>query len=135
MGGDRVVHFTRDGMLSSSLEDFLDGTKLRRYRYDSKPASVIIKLRGTCTTAVSDDEDTVIHRANYLLENGFGRYNLLKKNCENFATYCKTGLLVVKDDDNEGMAGLSAQVASVQCKVVVITTFAVPFIIMGAVEV
>ncbi|EYU24269.1 hypothetical protein ABFS82_07G081300 [Erythranthe guttata] len=134
MGGDRVVHFTRDGVLSSSLEDFLDGTKLRLYRYDSKPESVIVKLRGTCTTAVSDDEATVIYRANYLLENGFGRYNLLKKNCENFATYCKTGLLVVKDDDEEGMAGLSAQVASVKCKAVVITAFAVPVIIMGAIE-
>ncbi|KAK4766850.1 hypothetical protein SAY86_014601 [Trapa natans] len=50
---------------------------------------------GTCTLAVSDQSDIVVHRANYLLENGFGCYNVFKNNCEDFAIYCKTGLLVL----------------------------------------
>ncbi|KAK2640414.1 hypothetical protein Ddye_028209 [Dipteronia dyeriana] len=29
-----------------------------------------------------------------LLEKGFGEYDVLKNNCEDFAIYCKTGLLV-----------------------------------------
>ncbi|KAK4776141.1 hypothetical protein SAY87_024102 [Trapa incisa] len=58
----------------------------------------LFKLRlalAVCLTAVSDQSDIVVHRANYLLENGFGCYNVFKNNCEDFAIYCKTGLLVL----------------------------------------
>ncbi|KAH7863615.1 hypothetical protein Vadar_019906 [Vaccinium darrowii] len=37
----------------------------------------------------------VVQRANYLFENGFGKYDLLRDNCEDFATYCRTGILIV----------------------------------------
>ncbi|KAI3701255.1 hypothetical protein L2E82_45905 [Cichorium intybus] len=55
------------------------------------------KLRGgSCTTATSDEADTVIYRAEYLLQNnGFGKYSLTKNNCEDFCLYCKTGLRII----------------------------------------
>ncbi|CAI9271592.1 unnamed protein product [Lactuca saligna] len=49
---------------------------------------------GTCTLAASDPPETTLHRTNYLLEHGFGCYNVFKNNCVDFALYCKTGLLV-----------------------------------------
>ncbi|PWA68784.1 endopeptidase, NLPC/P60 domain, LRAT-like domain protein (chloroplast) [Artemisia annua] len=30
----------------------------------------------------------------YLLQHGFGSYDLVKNNCEDFALYCKTGLMI-----------------------------------------
>ncbi|KAI8546151.1 hypothetical protein RHMOL_Rhmol07G0095100 [Rhododendron molle] len=56
----------------------------------------------------SDPASTVVRRANYLFENGFGNYHLVRNNCEDFALYCKTGILVL----NQGV-GKSGQVASV----------------------
>jgi len=61
------------------------------------PAIFLAKVRGgTCTTATSDGPDTVIHRAMYLLQNGFGNYHVFQNNCEDFALYCKTGKLTVE---------------------------------------
>lgn len=60
---------------------------------------------GTCTTVGSDESDNVLYRAEYLLENGFGEYNLVRNNCEDFARYCKTG--------KEGMWVRSGQVSHV----------------------
>lgn len=37
----------------------------------------------------------VVHRAEYLFENGFGCHNVFENNSEDFAIYCKTGILVV----------------------------------------
>ncbi|MBA0583988.1 protein LEAD-SENSITIVE 1-like [Gossypium raimondii] len=31
----------------------------------------------------------------YLLQNGFGNYDIFENNCEDFALYCKTGLLIL----------------------------------------
>lgn len=45
----------------------------------------------------------------YLLQNGFGNYDLFENNCEDFALYCKTGLLPV---DEQGI-GRSGQASSV----------------------
>lgn len=45
----------------------------------------------------------------YLLQNGFGNYDVFKNNCEDFALYCKTGLLIV---DTPGV-GRSGQASSV----------------------
>ncbi|KAH6769210.1 hypothetical protein C2S51_014546 [Perilla frutescens var. frutescens] len=80
------------------LDCFLKKGSLRRYEYGvSKAAFIMVKHRpGTCTMAESDDAEKVIHRAMYLLENGFGEYHLLKNNCEVFAIYCKTGFLSYK---------------------------------------
>lgn len=74
------------------------------------PSVFIAKVRGgTCTTAASDSPETVIHRAMHLLQNGFGNYDVFQNNCEDFAMYCKTGLLTL---DRLGV-GRSGQASSV----------------------
>ncbi|VAI29936.1 unnamed protein product [Triticum turgidum subsp. durum] len=50
----------------------------------------------------------VVHRAKHLLNNGFGMYSLFKNNCEDFAIYCKTELLV----ETAYSVGRSGQLAS-----------------------
>ncbi|KAK9289868.1 hypothetical protein L1049_008029 [Liquidambar formosana] len=98
------------GVVSSCLNCFLAGGILYRFEYAVSPALFIAKARGgTCTLAVSDPNDIVVHRANYLLNNGFGCYNVFKNNCEDFAIYCKTGLLVV----DQGTIGQSGQAISI----------------------
>lgn len=44
----------------------------------------------------------MVQRANYLFKSGFGNYNLVRNNCEDFAIYCKTGLLI---PDGPGRSG------------------------------
>ncbi|XVE61399.1 hypothetical protein DITRI_Ditri06bG0036500 [Diplodiscus trichospermus] len=69
------------GVVSSCLNCFLACGILYRFEYAVSPALFIAKARGgTCTVAVSDPNDLVVHRANYLLENGFGCYNVFKNN-------------------------------------------------------
>ncbi|KAL2322999.1 hypothetical protein Fmac_027378 [Flemingia macrophylla] len=98
------------GVISSCLNCFLAGGVLYRFEYAVAPALFLAKARGgTCTLAVSDKDDIVVHRAKYLLENGFGCYNVFKNNCEDFAIYCKTGLLVVE----QGRMGQSGQAVSI----------------------
>ncbi|KAG8374041.1 hypothetical protein BUALT_Bualt11G0089700 [Buddleja alternifolia] len=98
------------GVVSSCLTCFLAGGILYRFEYSVSPALFLAKARGgTCTLAISDPDEIVIHRANYLLENGFGCYNLFKNNCEDFALYCKTGLLLT----DERTMGLSGQAVSI----------------------
>lgn len=98
-----------DGVLCSCLDCFLNGGELYLFSYDVSPAFFLAKARGgTCTLAKSDPVDDVLHRAQFLLENGFGAYNLFKNNCEDFAIYCKTGLLVFTSVG----VGRSGQVAS-----------------------
>ncbi|KAL9260143.1 LEAD-SENSITIVE 1-like protein [Drosera capensis] len=83
------------GVISSCLDCFLSGGGLYLFEYGVSPAFFLAKARGgTCTLAVSDTADDVVHRASHLLENGFGGYNIFRNNCEDFAIYCKTGLLV-----------------------------------------
>ncbi|XP_038684269.1 uncharacterized protein LOC119984412 [Tripterygium wilfordii] len=98
------------GVLSSCLNCFLAGGVLYRFEYAVTPALFLAKARGgTCTLAVADSNDVVVHRARYLLTNGFGCYNIFKNNCEDFAIYCKTGLLVV----DQGPLGQSGQAVSI----------------------
>ncbi|KAG8374042.1 hypothetical protein BUALT_Bualt11G0089800 [Buddleja alternifolia] len=98
------------GVFSSCLTCFLAGGILYRFEYSVGPALFLAKARGgTCTSAVSDPDEIVIHRAIYLLENGFGCYNVFKNNCEDFAIYCKTGRLVTC----ERTMGQSGQAASI----------------------
>ncbi|KAI4341314.1 hypothetical protein MLD38_026050 [Melastoma candidum] len=98
------------GVMSSCLDCFLSGGFLYRFEYNVNPAFFIAKARGgTCTQAVTDPDDMVVHRAKYLLENGFGCYNVFKNNCEDFAIYCKTGLLVL----DQGAIGPGGQAASI----------------------
>ncbi|PKI48405.1 uncharacterized protein LOC116207308 [Punica granatum] len=98
------------GVVSSCLDCFLSGGILYRFGYSVSPAHFLAKARGgTCTLAVSDPNDLVVHRAKYLLENGFGCYNVFKNNCEDFAIYCKTGLLVL----DQGTIGQGGQAVSI----------------------
>lgn len=97
------------GVIMSCLDCFLDGGSLYLFDYAVSPAFFLAKARGgTCTLAASDPCDAVIHRARYLLDNGFGMYCLFKNNCEDFAIYCKTGLLV----ETAFSVGRSGQLAS-----------------------
>ncbi|KAI3471758.1 hypothetical protein Pfo_028411 [Paulownia fortunei] len=133
VGDDKVIHFTRrgqevgptrshlpcptcvpseegHGVVSSCLNCFLAGGILYRFEYAVSPALFLAKARGgTCTLAVSDADDVVIHRAKYLLDNGFGCYNVFKNNCEDFAIYCKTGLLVL-DQSTMGQSGQAVSI-------------------------
>ncbi|XP_027335048.1 uncharacterized protein LOC113849374 [Abrus precatorius] len=84
-----------DGVISSCLDCFLSGGDLYLFEYGVSPAFFLAKARGgTCTTAPSDPTEAILHRAFFLLDNGFGGYHVFKNNCEDFAIYCKTGLLV-----------------------------------------
>ncbi|KAG2238810.1 hypothetical protein Bca52824_091981 [Brassica carinata] len=84
------------GVISSCLDCFLARGDLHLFKYSVSLATFMTKLRGgTCTTAPSDPSDEVISRAKFLLMiNGFGDYHLFKNNCEDFAMYCKTSLVV-----------------------------------------
>ncbi|XP_010534384.1 PREDICTED: uncharacterized protein LOC104809951 [Tarenaya hassleriana] len=98
------------GVISSCLDCFLAGGTLYRFEYSVSRSYFLVKFRsGTCTLAASDPGDMVISRAQKLLEKGFGVYDLLKNNCEDFAIYCKTGLVVVVVE--QGATGLSGQAA------------------------
>ncbi|XP_052198894.1 protein LEAD-SENSITIVE 1-like isoform X2 [Diospyros lotus] len=93
------------GVISSCLNCFLAGGVLYCFEYAVPPALFLAKARGgTCTLAASDPDDIVVHRAKHLLNNGFGCYNVFKNNCEDFAIYCKTGLLVL-DQSTMGQSG------------------------------
>ncbi|KAL2933438.1 Retinoic acid receptor responder protein 3 [Bienertia sinuspersici] len=93
------------GVVSSCLDCFLANGILYRFEYNANPTLFVAKLRGgTCTLATSDADEVVVHRAKFLLDNGFGFYNVFKNNCEDFAIYCKTGLVVV-DQVTMGQSG------------------------------
>ncbi|KAL3499170.1 hypothetical protein ACH5RR_038263 [Cinchona calisaya] len=109
---DCGFHQPESGVVLSCLDCFLGGGSLYRFEYGISPLVFIAKLRGgTCTTAKSDAPKMVIHRAMCLLHNGFGSYNLFENNCEDFALYCKTGLLI----HDKKSPGRSGQVSGVMC--------------------
>ncbi|KAH6814882.1 NC domain-containing protein-like protein [Perilla frutescens var. frutescens] len=134
VGSSKVVHFTRvsstsststaqcptfpdcglrqanSGVVLSCIDCFLNNGSLYSFEYGVCPSVFLAKVRGgTCTTAPSDPPEAVIHRAMYLFRNGFGNYDVFQNNCEDFALYCKTGLLTV---DRVGV-GRSGQASSV----------------------
>ncbi|KAL1218092.1 Protein LEAD-SENSITIVE 1 [Cardamine amara subsp. amara] len=89
-----------DGVVSSCLDCFLAGGNIHLFEYSVSQVVFLAKpRRGTCTTAPSDPCDVVFYRAKILLLlNGFGAYHVLENNCEDFAIYCKTSLMVGKND-------------------------------------
>ncbi|MCO5552558.1 hypothetical protein L7F22_006071 [Adiantum nelumboides] len=104
-GSERGSH----GVVLSCLDCFLSGCPLYLFVYGENTAAFLAKARGgTCTLALSDPPEIVLHRAVYLLNNGFGCYHIFRNNCEDFAMYCKTGLLIV----NEKTLGTSGQTVS-----------------------
>ncbi|KAK9111766.1 hypothetical protein Scep_019285 [Stephania cephalantha] len=85
-----------NGVIRSCLYCFLSGGDLYLFQYSVSLGYFVAKVRGgTCTLADSDPPIDVLYRASYLLDNGFGVYHIFKNNCEDFAIYCKTGLLVI----------------------------------------
>ncbi|RDY05324.1 hypothetical protein CR513_10845 [Mucuna pruriens] len=102
-----------EGVTCTCLDCFLYGGYLYIFEYGVSPAFFLAKARGgTCTTAPSDPTEAVLHRALFLLENGFGGYHLFKNNCEDFAMYCKTGLVVVTITNMSVGVGQSGQATS-----------------------
>ncbi|XP_021891966.1 uncharacterized protein LOC110810189 isoform X2 [Carica papaya] len=84
-----------EGVICSCVDCFLSGGELYLFEYGVSPALFLVKARGgTCTLATSDPPKDVLRRSYFLLQNGFGGYNIFKNNCEDFSIYCKTGLLV-----------------------------------------
>lgn len=97
------------GVTLTCLDCFLGKGSLYCFEYGVPPSVFLAKVRGgTCTTAASDPPEAVIHRAMHLLQNGFGNYDVFQNNCEDFALYCKTGLLIM---DKLGV-GRSGQASS-----------------------
>ncbi|KAH6769211.1 NC domain-containing protein-like protein [Perilla frutescens var. frutescens] len=102
----------RSGVVMSCLNCFLGSGSLYRFEYGVSREAFIAKLRGgTCTTAKSDPPEAVIHRAMYLLHNGFGNYDLLTNNCEDLALYCRTGLVICGRKASGGSGQASSAVS------------------------
>ncbi|KAG5623024.1 hypothetical protein H5410_008242 [Solanum commersonii] len=80
-----------EGVISSCLEGFIAKTSRR-----------------ACTIAPSDPPEHVLHRAKFLLQNGFGIYNIFKNNCEDLQS---TARLAV-GADNILLAATTAIVSS-----------------------
>ncbi|KAF3434309.1 hypothetical protein FNV43_RR25412 [Rhamnella rubrinervis] len=99
---------SHDRVVRCDIQDFLCDGQLYRFEYGVNKIVFLIKRPGTCSLASSTPPADVLRRASFLLENGFGDYNLFDKNCEDFAIYCKTGLIKV----DESASGRSGQIAS-----------------------
>jgi hypothetical protein len=109
-GSNATAATETSGVVSSCLNCFLAGGALYRFEYAVNPALFLAKARGgTCTLAMSDPSEKVVRRAKHLLSNGFRCYNLFRSNCEDFAIYCKTGLLLAE----RGVVGQSGQAISI----------------------
>ncbi|KFK30672.1 hypothetical protein AALP_AA6G012900 [Arabis alpina] len=100
----------KSGVVLSCIDCFLKKGSLYRFEYGVSSSMFLSRVRGgTCTIASSDPVQIVVRRAMHLLQNGFGNYNVFQNNCEDFALYCKTGLLIL---DKNGV-GRSGQASSV----------------------
>ncbi|XP_071727600.1 protein LEAD-SENSITIVE 1-like [Rutidosis leptorrhynchoides] len=88
----------------SCLNCFTGTGNLYLYQYG---VDTTFKLRGgTSTNSPSDEPKEVMHRAMYMLwHKGFGDYHLVNNNCEDFALYCKTGLIVSSKSVLSGRSG------------------------------
>ncbi|KAF6156242.1 hypothetical protein GIB67_030245 [Kingdonia uniflora] len=96
-----------EGVIFTCITCFLHGddSNLQIFQYGVSKVHFLAQARGgTCTIAPSDPTCDVLHRVYHLYyNNSFGGYNLFKNNCEDFAIYCKTGLLV-KNKSTSGQA-------------------------------
>ncbi|KAG0453941.1 hypothetical protein HPP92_025245 [Vanilla planifolia] len=111
------------GVILSCLDCFLDKGSLYSFEYGVPPSVFLSRVRGgTCTTANSDPPETVIHRAMYLLQNGFGNYDLFENNCEDFTLYCKTGLLPI-DDQGVGRSGQASSAIGIPLAAILSSPF------------
>nr|POE58186.1 hypothetical protein CFP56_21462 [Quercus suber] len=125
-----VIHFTWGESQETGTGTVLDrfiGCLPQRRPLDN-PCSICddqSKARGgTCTLASSEPPEQVIHRAFYFLRKGFGVYDVMKNNCEDFALCCKTGLQVIPTVS----VGQSGQAASFQAAAGVILSSSLVFL-------
>ncbi|KAL5677818.1 hypothetical protein ACJX0J_013949, partial [Zea mays] len=111
------------GVVLTCLDCFVRSGSLYCFEYGVPSAVFLAKLRGgTCTTAESDPPEVVVHRAMCLLQKGFGNYDIFEKNCEDFALYCKTGLLPV-EDPGIGTSGQASSAIGVPLAALLSTPF------------
>lgn len=114
--------FTGDKVITSCLDCFLAGGKLFLYKYNVSRSAFLANPRGgTCTLAPSDPPEDVLLRAKFHLDkiNGwFGDYQLTENNCEDFAIYCKTGLLVCEKNSYGNSGQVNTAVAATLALVV-----------------
>ncbi|XP_048328334.1 protein LEAD-SENSITIVE 1-like [Ziziphus jujuba] len=114
---EKVIHFTEGAwsdstcpkcgnqssfhaVVYSCIDCFLTGGYLHLFEYSLNAALFLAKLlNGTCTLASSDTPEVVQNRASFLLSNGSADYYSYINNSEDFAIYCKTGLLVIDNID------------------------------------
>ncbi|KAJ6918527.1 hypothetical protein NC651_012701 [Populus alba x Populus x berolinensis] len=95
MKAGRKGCFTRKmhhGVVETCLDCFLSGGILHVYRYGMSMLDLQLGshvLCHTCTTKESKPASQVVETAKEKLEDGFGTYNLISNNCEDFATFCK----------------------------------------------
>ncbi|CAM6119580.1 unnamed protein product [Calypogeia fissa] len=95
-----------NGVVLSCLDCFLADCPLYRFQYGENTFTFLVQARGgTCSLALADPPDVVLHRANYLVETGFGLYDVVRNNCEDFALYL--GLFAV-DNSSIGRSGQAA---------------------------
>eukprot|EP00897_Mesotaenium_endlicherianum_P009130 jgi/Mesen1/8245/ME000443S07388 len=103
------THSNSHGVVESCLDCFVGTGALYRFNYGTDWLTFLAKVRGgTCTTAACEAPEAAVHRARYLLQHGFGKYHLMENNCEDFALYCKTELLVL----DKQQLGSSSQIAA-----------------------
>ncbi|CAB4283618.1 unnamed protein product [Prunus armeniaca] len=84
------------GVLRTCIDCFLKGHHLLRFEYEVSRLHFIFKHKGTCSTECCYSNEETIRRATEIFNKevhgkGFGDYNLLDNNCENFASFCKRG--------------------------------------------
>lgn len=85
------------GVLCTCVDHFLNGGRLYRFEYGVDPDVFLAKPRGlTSTLACTDPPHVVTHRASFLLQKGRFRVGGCGNDSENFAVYCKTGLLRIR---------------------------------------
>ena len=76
--------------LKQNFKDYkdLDVVNLNGFNVDLR------ELKRVFASELSDPPEEVIKRAVYLLRHGFFSYDVLRNNCEDFALYCTTGLVI-----------------------------------------
>ncbi|XVF42231.1 hypothetical protein PTKIN_Ptkin01aG0344000 [Pterospermum kingtungense] len=142
VGEDRVIHFipteivsnsnekppcpkcqyqhnVHRGLVRTCLHCFSKGAPLRLYQYETSSLVKLLKISGTCSTSKCLSPETVVHKANELRNNNsFGRYDVVDKNCEHFATFCKTGTATSEQvNDYKSVPMVSTAVSKIKNKI------------------
>uniref|UniRef100_A0A0E0DRZ4 LRAT domain-containing protein n=1 Tax=Oryza meridionalis TaxID=40149 RepID=A0A0E0DRZ4_9ORYZ len=110
VGDDKVIHFTRGRGQEVGTGTFIDLLLMSSGPNTNTPCSICNNEGATTNT---ETNGVVSSCLNCFLSGGalyrFECYNLFKSNCEDFAIYCKTGLLVAE----QGVVGQSGQAISI----------------------